>query len=117
MSTQVRPLISEGNMPMKKSGLVVSVAVLAGLLVLASRVHLPDRLSAPPHSMDPSPPRPAAEPSASLPEPSASPTSGRPGGITWFTTWNSGLAEAERTGRPILLVAAAPHCAGVSGIW
>ena len=39
------------------------------------------------------------------------------GGIQWFTTWESGRAEAGRTGRPILLVSAAPHCAGVSGIW
>jgi hypothetical protein len=40
-----------------------------------------------------------------------------PGGIQWFATWESGLAEANRTGKPILLVSAAPHCAGVSGIW
>ena len=39
------------------------------------------------------------------------------GGIQWFATWESGLREAGRTGRPILLVSAAPHCAGVSGIW
>lgn len=39
------------------------------------------------------------------------------GGIQWFATWESGLREAQRTGRPILLVAAAPHCGGVSGIW
>ena len=38
-------------------------------------------------------------------------------GIPWFATWESGLREAQRTGKPILLVAAAPHCAGVSGIW
>jgi hypothetical protein len=38
-------------------------------------------------------------------------------GIQWFATWNAGLAEAKRTGKPILLVSAAPHCAGVSGIW
>lgn len=37
--------------------------------------------------------------------------------IQWFTTWESAKKEAERTGRPILLVSAAPHCAGVSGIW
>ena len=41
----------------------------------------------------------------------------RAGGIQWFTTWEAGKAEAARTGRPILLVSAAPHCAGVSGIW
>jgi hypothetical protein len=38
-------------------------------------------------------------------------------GIQWFATWESGLREAQRTGRPILLVSAAPHCAGVSGTW
>ena len=39
------------------------------------------------------------------------------GGISWFATWDSGLREAPRSGRPILLVSAAPHCAGLSGIW
>ncbi len=38
-------------------------------------------------------------------------------GIAWFATWKSGLAEAQRTGKPIFLVSAAPHCGGVSGIW
>ena len=38
-------------------------------------------------------------------------------GIQWFATWKAGLAEAQQTGKPILLVSAAPHCAGVSGIW
>ena len=37
--------------------------------------------------------------------------------IQWFATLKAGLAEAQRTGKPILLVSAAPHCAGVSGIW
>jgi len=37
--------------------------------------------------------------------------------IAWFGTWEGGLAEAKRTGRPIFLVAAAPHCHGVPGIW
>ena len=40
-----------------------------------------------------------------------------PSGIQWFATWDSGVDEAARTGKPILLVSAAPHCAGVSGIW
>ena len=39
------------------------------------------------------------------------------GGIAWFGTWEDGLAEAKRTERPILLVSAAPHCHGVSGMW
>ena len=38
-------------------------------------------------------------------------------GIQWFPTLEAGRAEAQRTGRPILFVSAAPHCAGVSGIW
>lgn len=38
-------------------------------------------------------------------------------GIQWFATLESGLKEANRTNRPILLVAGTPHCAGVSGIW
>ena len=54
----------------------------------------------------------AAPPPSPAPQPDAAAA-----GILWFATWNSGLREAERTGRPILLVAAAPHCAGVSGTW
>ena len=37
--------------------------------------------------------------------------------IQWFSTWQQGLAEADKTGRPILLVAAAPQCQGVPGVW
>jgi hypothetical protein len=37
--------------------------------------------------------------------------------IQWFATLSRGLAEAERTGKPILFCSAAPHCAGVSGMW
>ena len=39
------------------------------------------------------------------------------GGIAWFGTWKQGAAEARRSGRPILLISAAPHCHSVSGIW
>ena len=39
------------------------------------------------------------------------------GGIQWFATWESAKEEAARTNKPILMVSAAPHCAGVSGIW
>lgn len=42
---------------------------------------------------------------------------GPPGGIAWFATWKSGLREAERSGRPILLIAGAPSCSGVPGVW
>ena len=38
-------------------------------------------------------------------------------GIQWFSTLRAGLDEAKRTGRPILFMSAAPHCAGVSGVW
>lgn len=43
--------------------------------------------------------------------------SAAPQTIAWFGTWDRGLAEAKRTGRPILLISAAPHCHTVSGIW
>ena len=37
--------------------------------------------------------------------------------IAWYGQLADGLAEAERTGRPILLVSGAPQCHGVPGIW
>ncbi len=37
--------------------------------------------------------------------------------VIWYSTLESGLAEAKRSVRPILLISAAPHCTGVSGIW
>ena len=37
--------------------------------------------------------------------------------IQYYATLDRGLAEAKRTGKPILFVSAAPHCAGVSGMW
>ena len=39
------------------------------------------------------------------------------GQIAWFGTWKGGLAEAERTGKPILLISAAPQCHNVPGVW
>ena len=38
-------------------------------------------------------------------------------GIIWYGVLKDGLAEAEESGKPILLVSAAPNCAGVSGLW
>jgi hypothetical protein len=58
---------------------------------------------------------PGGPPNADRPSDNKKTSSGA--AIQWFATWESGLKEAERTGRPILLVSAAPHCAGVSGIW
>ena len=37
--------------------------------------------------------------------------------IAWYGTWADGLAAAKASGRPILLVAAAPHCKQIPGIW
>lgn len=58
-------------------------------------------------------PPPGPPPFAPSDEPMSRPLHG----IQWFPTWESGLREAQRTGRPILFVSAAPHCAGVSGMW
>ena len=38
-------------------------------------------------------------------------------GIDWYSTWDTGLAEAKRSGRPIMFVAAATQCSGVSGVF
>jgi Spy/CpxP family protein refolding chaperone len=37
--------------------------------------------------------------------------------IQWFASLDSGLKEAQRSGKPIVLVSAAPHCAGIPGVW
>jgi hypothetical protein len=60
--------------------------------------------------------RPPGPPPRDLPEPEAR-LKKEDGGIAWFTSLDAGLKEARRSGRPILFVSAAPHCAGVSGIW
>lgn len=41
----------------------------------------------------------------------------KPSQIQWYASLDEGLKEAQRTGLPILLLSAAPHCAGVSGTW
>ena len=38
-------------------------------------------------------------------------------GIAWYGVLKDGLAEAERTGKPILLITAAAQCGGVPGMW
>jgi len=38
-------------------------------------------------------------------------------GIGWIPTWRQAIEEATKSRKPILLVAAAPQCAGVPGIW
>ena len=37
--------------------------------------------------------------------------------IAWHGTWSGARAAAEASGRPILLVFAAPHCGLVPGMW
>ncbi|HEY9712194.1 MAG TPA: hypothetical protein V6C72_01915 [Chroococcales cyanobacterium] len=37
--------------------------------------------------------------------------------IGWIPTWSQAVAEARRTNKPILLVAAAPSCGNVPGVW
>ncbi|MBX9567872.1 MAG: hypothetical protein K2X77_03215 [Candidatus Obscuribacterales bacterium] len=38
-------------------------------------------------------------------------------GIGWIPTWKQAQEEAAKKHKPILLVAAAPQCAGVPGVW
>ena len=38
-------------------------------------------------------------------------------GIIWYGILKDGLAEAKRTGKPILFVTAAPQCGGIPGMW
>ncbi len=38
-------------------------------------------------------------------------------GIAWYTTWETGLAEAQRSQRPIFFMAAAATCSGISGVF
>jgi hypothetical protein len=42
---------------------------------------------------------------------------GAPAKIAWHGTWKGGLAEAQRTGKPILLVSGVPQCHNVPGVW
>lgn len=38
-------------------------------------------------------------------------------GIMWYTTWDTALAEAKRSNRPIFFMAAAATCSGISGVF
>jgi hypothetical protein len=37
--------------------------------------------------------------------------------IAWYATLRQAREEAKRTGKPILLVSAAPHCHNTPGVW
>jgi len=43
--------------------------------------------------------------------------SGKHGKIAWHGTWKGGLAEAQRTDKPILLISGVPQCHSVPGVW
>lgn len=47
----------------------------------------------------------------------ASPQTVGDAGIAWYTTWDSALAEAKRSNRPIFFMAAAATCNGISGVF
>ena len=38
-------------------------------------------------------------------------------GVVWYATWDSALAEAKRSQRPIFFMAAAAQCNGISGVF
>ena len=38
-------------------------------------------------------------------------------GVVWYTTWDTALAEAKRSQRPIFFMAAAAQCSGISGVF
>jgi hypothetical protein len=38
-------------------------------------------------------------------------------GVMWYTTWDTALAEAQRSNRPIFFMAAAATCSGISGVF
>ena len=38
-------------------------------------------------------------------------------GVAWYTTWETGLAEAKRSNRPILFMSAATTCSGIPGVF
>ncbi|MBM3989685.1 MAG: hypothetical protein FJ298_01615 [Planctomycetes bacterium] len=86
-----------------------TLALLCALCIASARIE-----SAPLATVQGAPPPPDTErPQGPLPvhEPPTEP------GIAWFGTWSEALAEAERTGRPMLFMSAAPQCQRVPGVW
>lgn len=59
----------------------------------------------------------APDKKSSQPRPNMDSKLQKPAQIQWYASLDGGLKEAQRTGLPILLLSAAPHCAGVSGTW
>lgn len=59
----------------------------------------------------------APDKKSSQPRPAMDSKLQKPAQIQWYASLDGGLKEAQRSGLPILLLSAAPHCAGVSGTW
>lgn len=59
----------------------------------------------------------AVLPAAHTPSAQADEAEARPAGIVWYATIESGIKEAKRANKPILLMSAAPHCRNISGMW
>lgn len=38
-------------------------------------------------------------------------------GVAWYSTWDTAVAEAKRSNRPIFFMSAAAQCSGVSGVF
>ena len=47
----------------------------------------------------------------------ASPQAVGEAGVAWYTTWETALAEAQRSNRPIFFMSAAATCGGISGVF
>ncbi len=47
----------------------------------------------------------------------ASPQAVGESGVAWYTTWDTALAEANRSNRPIFFMTAAATCRGISGVF
>ena len=47
----------------------------------------------------------------------AAPLSAGESGIAWYSRWDTALAEAKRSNRPILFQSASAQCSGVPGVF
>jgi hypothetical protein len=47
----------------------------------------------------------------------ASPQAVGEAGVAWYTTWDTALAEANRSNRPIFFMSAVATCRGISGVF
>jgi hypothetical protein len=90
-----------------KNCLLMKNLILPLLLVLSSPLHA--QRSGPPRGEHRGGPRPE-----NLTE---SPADLGSAGIAWYPILKDGLAEAQRTNKPILFMAVASQCSGISGVF